>query len=245
MKYISIYNLLILFTLVPFLTKAQASPDATTELIKMQALFQNISYTSCDITYYYEEFDSAGTKLDTMSGVYKVDKDRFYFMLDSVEQIQNEFYHTTIDHMTKVVYVEKPYSAFTSVLQANILDSTFLEYNVQDMQVTDSSGFRKVSILFKAEAPYQYYEYVYDLSGLRPAYVRFALKKEHYIPEEPLGPEVEQLIKIHIVFSNFQTNAFTDAAFDMSGIFTRQNGSFTLNPKLALFYELINTYDQQ
>ena len=225
---------------IGLVSHAQDSTDATTELLKLQAVFQNISYTSFDVNYYYEEDDTSGVLRDTLTGVYKVDKDRFYYMLDSVIQVQNDLYHVTVDKDNKVVYVEKPYFSYTSVLQSNIMDSLFMENYVNQMLVTDSSGYRKITIQFKNEAPYQNYELLYSLNSFQPASIKFTLRKEA-LQEE--GPQLYARVKI--VFSNYQTGAFNDSVFLTNWIFNRENGVFVLNPETFSTYELANSYDEQ
>jgi hypothetical protein len=222
------------------------TPDATSELLKLQAVFQNISYTSFNVTYYYEEDDSTGILRDTMNGQYMADKDRYYYILDSIEQIQNETYKATIDHSNSTIYIEKPFPSYTSVLQANMLDSAFLQYNVDSMTVADSGTFRKVNIYFKAESPYLYYQYCYDMNGIRPAFVKFSLRKQQVIPDDPqLAQQQEQFVRIHIVFSNFTTGEFTDKVFNTDRFFKRVNGVFVQDPTEYNSYEIANAYDQQ
>lgn len=224
---------------VSLVAHSQDSTDATTELLKLQAVFQNISYTSFDVNYYYEEDDSSGVLRDTLTGVYKVDKDRFYYMLDSVIQIQSDLYHVTVDKDNKIVYLERPYFSYTSVLQSNIMDSVFMENYVDQMLLADSSGYRKLTIQFRDEAPYTDYELLYDVNSFQPASIKFTIKKEAPEGSPP------QYAKVRIIFSNYQTGTFDDSVFSTSWIFNRQNGVFVLNQETFSTYELANAYDEQ
>ena len=214
--------------------------DATTELLKLQAVFENASYVSFNVAYYYEEDDTTGIKRDTLLGTYRVNKDKYYYILDSVEQIQNEQYLITIDKDNEVIYMQRPYASYASVLQSKLMDSVFRNYYVDSMPVIDSGAYRIIKIQFKPEAVYTDYQMVYDTSGLRPATLKYTIKKE-----VSQNPSFQQFIRVKIVFNNFQTGLFDDSIFNIDAIVVRQNGKFVINPTSYASYSLANMYDEQ
>ena len=225
--------------------KSQAIADTTFNNIvsRIAEVYWTSSYVQFKVSYRYQEVDSATSVTDTMTMNYQVNKDNFLISGGGVESMQNANYKVTVYTQDSTMQVEKPMSINYQLFRVNIDENNFRQQYVTGFSKADSSGFQKISILFKTDAPYTNYDITYDTATYRILSLTYRMKKGNYLtpPSESMMMSIpEGFIVVQMNFSAFATNAFTDSVFDQAKYFTALNGAFVpVSPYLN--FELINS----
>jgi hypothetical protein len=201
-------------------TAQQRSYDTTTinlfeDIEAVQGAYMLADHISFYANYYMEDVDSV-TVHDTAHAQFKIQGENFYMMIDSVESIQNDRYYATIYHEYKILAVQRPVSLPKQILAVDVKDSVFQQMGMSGMTSTDSSGFRRITIHFDAEAIYTNYEILFDLSNYRIKEIRYSLKKE-------LEVESTKRINMVITFGGHKTEDFADSVFNTDSLFRVKN----------------------
>lgn len=230
-----------------FCVMAQSSIDTASvpydELAKINATTYYSDHISFDAKFSYTFPDTSGSlSTDTLMGTYKLNMDNYYMLMDSVLVIQNAEYRATIQYRDQVMTVEKPINTFKSILQLNVLDSTFQTTHLSGWTYQDTSSYRKLIAQFKSESMFSKYEMLYDTSTYYPIQVNIQVKNYRY--DEKAGEFIDSYSTIIVRYSNFQTGAFTDSVFSTDTYFKREDGLFKpLSPFSS--YEIIDSYNQE
>ena len=186
---------------------AQRVYDTTTtnlidEMMKIQAMLNenpqhpqaiNVIY----VTFFLEDVDDV-TVRDTLSTQYTSYKDNFSFTNGdgSLWVVQNEKCQVTVHPSDSIVIVQKPASSEKIVLQVDVMDSLFQQLAMNSISATDSGIYRKISIHFDSDAPYNYYHIVYNTSNYRIIYIAYSLKKD-------LEIESSRQTNMYITFTDY------------------------------------------
>jgi hypothetical protein len=91
--------------------------------------------------------------------------------------IQNENYRLSIYNSDSLLTIGKPEPAFKILLGIDIADSLFQEFAMESMTAADSGAYRKITIHFNQEAPFNTYELCYRKSDYKIHYIFYAIKK--------------------------------------------------------------------
>jgi len=235
------FNKILILLPVFFATVVQCTaanrPDTANpyfEINRIMGTMAGASHISFNVAYYYEQSDTAGLMRDTISGIYKINGKKYYAKIDSTEIVQNDFYNVAVNKKDSVIIIGRTKTVFPAVMNTDILDPTLQSSYISGIVLSDSANTRKIRFLFKNMAPYSSYELVFDTVTYRMSHLSYKLK--HY--GIGAGNSAHYTL-ISVVFSNYQTNLFTDNVFDTSIYFTRQNGSFVSVPPYSAF-EIIN-----
>lgn len=236
-----IASLIVIFTICNNGSYGQTLPDSVkyiNDLFRVEKAYSDTTYLKFKITYYYEEWDTHGPTRDTLTGVYQLHGDKMYFNMDSVLMIQNEQFRIVVYNLDSMMEVSTPKQLYTKIFQSDLYDTLFRQLNIQNVVLTDTGASRKLSFKFHPYSPYVSYDLIYDTTNYRLTHVMYMIKKG--IVETGPGVIPSQYVSIKIVFSNYDTAAFSDSIYGSSQFFTRQNGVFVVVSPYNGF-ELINT----
>ena len=222
---------------------AQRAYDTTTtnimgEIAVVQAYLQTSSYLSFNAVYYFEDIDSVAV-YDTMQASFKLNADNYHINMDSVETIQNEKYMVTVYNQDSLLVIQNPAQSSRQVLQVDVMDSVFQQLALAGITAADSGSFRKVTLLFDADAVYTNYEMVFNKTTYQLLYIKYALRKES------LAVDNNKRFKMYIKFNNYQNDAFTDAAFSTDPYIFVTSSRGTATGSITSNYEIVNLQKEQ
>lgn len=228
-------RILLLTILLNMVFTVNAQPDPVESLVRLNTFLKKTANLRFNVTYYYEEDDSAGVTRDTLTGVSRNKTGRNAIDLGAYKKINNEYYFVLIDTANKEMYISNPQSPVKQYTNSELLDSVFLNYYTDTLTARDSSVFTIVEFAFKQTAPYTAYQVIYNRTTLEPLSISYRMKKENAGGGGPPNPE----IRMNILFANFDTKEIDESYFSASQYFTRQNGAFVLQPAYAS-YQLVD-----
>jgi hypothetical protein len=206
------------------------TPDAMRELLSLNQLLAQSPDLNFNIAYYYEEDDSSGIGRDTMTGTASVSHNKSYMRLNGLKKINNEYFNAIIDTVNQEIYVSDPEPAVQHIMNAQFTSASFMNYYVDTAVITDSSGYRIISISFKEAAPFNWYKVCYSISGRKPAYIQYSMKKDSDTQN------VIQATRLKVVFSNYQEGEVpVNSRYDTNTWFVRRNGQLTLQPDFSAY----------
>lgn len=220
---------IILCTTNTALGQMDSASNAVMELLKMQSRYLDAVNLSFDVKFLSTQKDSTGLYVtDSIFGVYKVSGPNLWAIVDSVEQIQNEQYTVTNYLADSTLFISKPDVNPKTVFPHNFLDSTFLQYEVSRMAISNNGGVQKrLTMFFNTESPYLSYDLYYDSTTYLINKLEYKLKDN------------SDYIKITLVFGNYQTTVIDQTVFSTSKYFTERDRKYIITQAYRN-YQLIN-----
>lgn len=148
------------------------------------------------ITYYTQE---SGDQIsyDTLVMTYSASGENFIVSIgpsDSIKVIQNDSFQVAVYKVDRMVAIQRPVASNHNILPIDMLDSMFQTISMQSISATDSGSYRKLTVNFKADAPYLAYQVMYHKNSYEITWIKFSAKKE----EENYGTK---RVDVHMVFS--------------------------------------------
>jgi len=250
-----IINCIIFITTLILATSAgnplhsQAIDDTTyyKELNKIEGSYWTSGKLDIKISYYYKEVDSTGSITDTMIISCQAQRDSFYMVADSIEQMQNESYRVVVYNQDSIMQISNPTPFYYNLVNQNLLSSEFRDLYILGYAKTDSGNCRKLSVQFKNTSPYIRYDITYDTATNFIKSIDCIVKKGDYLTppsESMLMSQPEGFISIKQVFVTGVISSFDAPFFDSSRFFTIQNGVYKPVAPYVNF-ELFNSITQQ
>jgi hypothetical protein len=207
------------------------------EIEAMQANFSLANHFSFNATYYMQDVDTV-TVLDTAVATYQVNGNNFHVVIDSVESIQNDKLFTSVYHDSKTIVVQKPVNIYKQLMQVDIHDPVFQQMAMSGMTAVDSGAFRRINILFDADAMYTNYQLVYDTATHIVLNIKYSVRKD-------LNPSSAKRVNMNIVFSNLQLGAFDDTVFVTDRFFKQYSSTDIRTAAGYTDFEVINMAAEQ
>lgn len=208
------------------IVKAQEVPKGLElfELANVMDAYKQTQDISFDINFTYADSSNLDSLMEQVNASYKIHKGKFWGSIDSVEFLQGSQYNLAIYHADSLIVVNKRQENMP-LMQAPIMDSAFMEANVDSVTVTRiSDTIRSLIIQFKPGSFYHRYEIQYDVNTY---YVK---KITYYITDlDDAGPSGVTCVKA--TFTNYCNCTVTDQFFDESKFLIVQGG--TLQPSAA------------
>jgi hypothetical protein len=202
------------------------------EIVRMGEYYRNTASLRFDVQFTFADSAVPATILETVTGSYTIDYDKYHIMLDSTEFVQGLQYNLVIFHEDKVISVgvKQPY---TDVLRVPLLDSLFRLSQVLSLQVTHlNDTTRRLVATFSPTAQYSGYSIDYDLRN-------YVVRKINYYIKIPASPSAGNTSLITVNFTNYRHETVQGSEFDEFRFIQRQSGQFVGVPPYA-DYRVIN-----
>lgn len=225
---------ILLFMLTQTAITGNAQTDPIESLITLNKHLQGTSMYY-NVTYYYEEDDSAGVVRDTLSGMIKCNEGRTWMQLGSMKKISNEYYFMLIDTANMEMYVSNPQPLTMQYATSELTNHKFVSAYVDTMTADDSSDCVIIKIQFKESAQYNDYEVIYKPSSFEMVSLSYSMKKESDTTNW-VGSTLPE-IRLKIAFSSL--SASDEDIYNTKQYFIRKNGVLALQPAYA-GYQLID-----
>lgn len=225
--------LIILLIQLGFITTYAQQLDSSSlcmlEMIKIKTLAADADNLSFDLKILSKQKDSTGQYVtDTIKGFYKINKNNYWGMLDSVELVQNSEYSVAIYGDDKLIFVQKPKAAYNNIVTNDFLNSSLMRNEADKLSLSNDSGnVRKLSIVFKPASQYLNFDVYYDNTTYKISKVIYKIK------------DGIDYIQVTYLFSNYQVNTIDPLLFDSRKYFTA-NGSQLVVTSTYSNYELVN-----
>jgi hypothetical protein len=206
---------------------------------EIEAIQANISladHYSFTATYYMQDVDTV-TVLDTSVASFQVNGNYFRMLIDSIESIQNDKLFATVYNDSKTIVVQKPVNMYKQLMQVDIHEPIFQQMAMSGMTAVDSGAFRRINILFDADAMYTNYQLVYDTATHIVLNIKYSVRKD-------LDLASAKRVNMHIVFSNPQRGTFTDSVFATDKFFRQYSSTDIRMAAGYTDFEVINMTDQ-
>lgn len=216
--------------LIDEFTKIQSSLDAN------ESKSDQIKTRS--ITYYTQE---SGDQIsyDTLVMTYSTSGENFIVSIgpsDSIKVIQNDSFQVAVYKYDRMVTVQKPVAVAHNILPIDMLDSMFQTIAMQSISATDSGAYRKLTVSFKADAPYSAYQVMYHKNSYELAWIKFSARRE----EENSGTK---RMDVRMVFSKPSYSA-SDHFFSIDDyVKVLNNGDFR-TAELTQNYEIVSLINE-
>jgi hypothetical protein len=198
--------------------------DPLVELMNIQDVNRTTEYGWRVYKYYLEDVDSV-TVRDTMNFEFRYEQEKYSFKGGGVTQIQDLNYRITIYNADSTIYIEKPSALYKGFFQVDLFDTTLHQHYLDSISVSDSANIRKLTFLFKNEAPYIQYDITYDTSSYFLRSIKYKVRKE-IPPLAAIGYVPEKYLKIELVWANIFVGISEPDPIRTDQYFTRQNGVF-------------------
>lgn len=160
---------------------------------------------------------------DTLSGQYKLNKNKYHVQLGNIVSMQNDRFSMTLYPADKIMMIAKSRSTYAKVMQVDLLDSLVQKGYITGMTVTDTATYHKLTVTFNDRGPYVSYSIVYNLQQGVPLLVKYTLRNFN-----ENGVRADQ--DIVITYNNFQYGQFTDSVFSTDPFFSWQGGRAQMTP---------------
>ncbi len=173
-------------------------------MINVQANFTEATNLSFNLKFFSTQKDSTGTyATDSTSGTYKISGNNIWSLVDSVEMVQNAAYKVIVYDNDSSLFITHPDIISKAIFPNNFLDSTFLQYEVNEMSFTnEGANSTKLSIAFKPQSQYLSYDLYYDKTTFLVSKLEFKVAENE-----------NDYVKISLVFSNYVTTPIDNEIF--------------------------------
>lgn len=206
------------------ITMARDTTEPMLELTKVYEANRTKDAAIMNFRYDVEEVNGAVTNRDTLSLQCRFEEDKYEFTVGKIMQVQEGLYKLTFYQEDSMVYVENAAGlpVFQPLFQINVFDVTLHTKYMDTITVTDSANTRKITFLFKPQAPYISYNIVYEKSSYLVKRIMYIMRKE-IAPANTVGYTPSKFRRITITrnANTTQPGALPIAA---SQYITRQNG---------------------
>jgi len=205
-----------ILVILSLLAAAQtAQRDSVMQKLKdMAVAYRNANHLSFDATYLYANEDKPAVYLDSLKGSFKVHGNRYAYILDNTEFLGNDSLNLVVFNEDKIIYVNGP-SIAQSANPLAMIDSVMMINQYSNVTLTSSGNIQKITIDFSPGFMFKKAEYIIDpVSGLITRMKAIIHSVEMYDPAvKPMFNKTAEYGILEVRFSNYKTNAFTDAAF--------------------------------
>lgn len=208
----------------------EGKSQGTLDLINVQANFKEATNLSFDVKFFSTQKDSNSNYVtDSIVGTYKINGNNLWSLVDSVETVQNAAYKVIAYDNDSSLFITQPDVISKAIFPNNFLDSTFLQYEVDQMTLTDTAvNSKKLSIAFRAASPYLSYDIFYDKTTFLVSKLEFKVRENE-----------SDYIKISLVFSNYTTTPIDNTIFTTTKYFTEVDNKYLIKTAYTN-YEIIN-----
>jgi hypothetical protein len=182
-----------------------------------------VSFTA---TYIHERSDSSGVRTDTLTGQYKINGNKYWLLLDGVEQVQDDTLNVSVYPYDSSIYVNAALPMHGKVLSIDMFDELFTQMQVSHYTMIDSAGLKKINIQFQPNSLYQYYTFCIGATTKDPVQVSYKVGIAPYslTPTSPLiNPPYD---KYTINFAGIQYTAFSQDIFSTGRVIKLKNGGY-------------------
>jgi hypothetical protein len=221
-----------ILSLVCTATQAQVSAQDSVSFKAFQEIITSLNKVysagpvSFTATYIHERSDSSGIRTDTMIAQYKINGNKYWLLLDGVEQVQDDTLNVSIYNTDSSIYINPSLPMHSKVLSIDMFDELFTQMQVSHYTMIDSGGLKKINIRFRPNSLYQYYTFCIGATSKDPVQVSFKIGIEPYslTPTSPLI--LPPYDKYTINFSGIQYGGFSQDIFSTGRIVKLKNGGF-------------------
>lgn len=204
------------------------------EINRITSAILNDNHVQFNVSYYFEKLDSTGLQRDTLSGVYKVNGKKFYASIAGNVIVQNDIWNLSVSASDSIMILGRPKPLLPALTNSDILNPALQSNYLTKITQSDSLQFRKMVFVLNNFSPYSQYEFCYDTSTYHMSHLKYRLRLY-----DSHGLSSGYYLQMKVVFSNYQSAAFTDDVFDTSVYLRRNNGAFNGVGSYANF-EIIN-----
>ena len=135
------------------------------ELMEMQRLASNYAstdYLAYDVAISFADSANAQTILEQTTASYRLYDGLFWGFQDSVEYVQGQQYYLTVDHPSKIIYVDDKLT-YSRLLDVPLTDTLFNEAALKNISVFRPGGvFKRLVLEYFPGFQYKMVEFVYD-----------------------------------------------------------------------------------
>jgi hypothetical protein len=214
--------------------RAQTIPQAVNdELTRIQQGYQQTPYLSFNVSYTYALEGQPSVHLDSLSGSYTLNGNRYYGSLGQIQYLQDSLYNLTVYSAEKLVSMAKVgasggkrinlFAGWDSVLLANNVTAATL----QDDTADKDNGVIRFS--FGGGVPYQRSAIHFNKSTHRINSVTY------WTAQPAIGSvtdtttqETSSKVVVRIIFSNYRTGVVKDDLFDHTRFVRKENDIWKL-----------------
>lgn len=221
----SLAMIMIIFAAGP--TKAQSDTVRLLDaLIKLEGAHINTEFLRFVTEYYYREVEDVTEVKDTMEFAYQVSFNKFRISTDdnSVLMIQNDLYRMSFYVEDSMVLVDLPTRIFRRLFDMDFYDEQMRERAIGNIDIIDSSHYKRLSITGLAGSPLHSYNLTYDTTNFHITRITYDLRKQVYNPSAPYANP--DLISVKIIFKDYTMGSYDDTHFDTFEWFVRQGGGY-------------------
>ena len=196
------------------LIAARSQNPILVECMNINKTYVSTPYLSFNVKYKYS-LDSLPTVImDSSQGVFKMNGYKYWGKIDSVEMLQNDSFAITVFKQDKIISLATPSYNFSQTLPLAQWDSLFFQSDRFTFTMGVDSIWKKITVNYSPNLPYKKLEMWYDsvtyqINRIKYSVSEYAGEQNFYSLSSPGAYGI-----VDIQFSNYQTGAFNDSAFN-------------------------------
>lgn len=224
--------------------QAADTTDPMTEITNIMGNYSGMNHVFFMVSYYYSTTTGGGAPvIDSFIGRYQVNGDNYVFTAGSTTQIQVGSYHLVVHSDQALMELQRANYFFRTVMQMDVMDTTFQLMNVQGMTVgPDVGSNHKLTFQFYPESMYKQMSITYDSATFEIKSIYSKVSTQSILPADSAS-SIAQVININANFFNYQYGIVLDTVFKFDRYLLINNGTFTQVPPYDTFLFVNNTQD--
>ena len=210
-----------------------AQPDSRSAAIRaiarLGAHYKEIPLLSFDILYRYSDEKKPGIYMDSLRGSFKMDGQRYWYLLDSTEMVYTEKSVVILYRQDKLMYLSAPSAQSAAANPLVVLDSFLSKKEGIQYELSNAGGETTVTLRFGSGYTYKRVEYhIEDKTGLLRRMVSVVKSEQLYDPSvrTAIAPG-ESYAVVETLFSNYREKGFDAGVFDTGRYFKKEGGNYT------------------
>lgn len=226
MNYLRKIYLFALPALLSVSAVAQQAPDSARSLLeKMQAAYGTASYLSFQVSYFYANEGQAGHPMDSLSGMFQMDKSRVLFSIAGTETLVTPVHTIRVQPEERIMILGRSAQG-AQANPAAMVDTLLRQLKGTNVQVKEEGKNAILSIGFPAGMQYKRVEMVVDSQTDYLEEITYYLKTEGLVEQEMIksaghDAPYESEGRVRIVFSRYRQQAFGESVFDETHFISR------------------------
>ncbi|MEO5889696.1 MAG: hypothetical protein ABIQ31_05550 [Ferruginibacter sp.] len=213
---------------------------AIKKLADIAAAYKSANRLSFDVNYLYSTESRPNTYLDSLSGSFKINGNRYNYKIDSTEFIGNDSINISIFNEDKIIYVNSP-ANIQSGNPLAMIDSVMLMNQYSSATLTTVGPLQKIAIVFNPGFMFKKVEYtITPITNLITKMVGVIESSEMYDPAvKPLFDKRNEYGILEVRFRNYGLSGFLDNVFSEGQYLIRVGNQYKPVGRYAN-YQIIN-----
>lgn len=230
----------VLFLGLVFLVASSDKQSYLSDFKKIKAAYDSSKCLSFSVVY--KSFDTSVSKPDTtFVGQFKVKGDKFYSKVANNETCQNGKYYLAIDHVNKVLVINKAIAISDALLKGKTIDSVLTNVAVKKAELNGGkSRLYTISYPGSAETPYKSFAIEIDTNTF---FIRKIVIRLNSIDDVYEDEQIKYLPEpfVEMIYTNYNDAALADEVFDLDRYVTiNGNEDVICKPKYKS-YRVVNS----